>query len=923
MSNEIKKLSEKLPKVYDHSEFEGEIYEWWEKEGYFRPEKLRELEITTKDSESYCITLPLPNVTGQLHLGHAITISIEDLMTRYERMCHKETLFIPGTDHAGIATQNVVERQLAKEGIARKEIGREKFVEKVWEWKEQYHARITKQSKSLGISCDWTREHFTLDEDLSQAVREAFYRLYNKGLIYRGEYLVNWCPGNCESAISDLETEAIDEEGHLWYIRYPVITDDWAGPKHDWGSGKWTEGATKFIEVATTRPETLLGDTGIATHSKHLEFGKLIGKQAMLPAMNKAIPIIADEHVDPEFGTGAVKITPAHDPNDFEVGQRHNLEFVNIFDKKARVLEEISPKYAGMDRYECRTAIIADLEKEGILSKVEPHSHAVGHCQRCHTVIEPRVSIQWFVKTKPLAEAAMKAVKSGETQILPEREEHRFFHWMGNIRDWCISRQLWWGHRIPIWYCDDCGKEICPKPNVTKVKSCPKCKGSNITQEEDVLDTWFSSGLWAFSTLGWPNTKSPDYLKFFPTNMRETGYDILFFWVAREMMMGIELTGKSPFKHVYLHGLIRNDKGQKISKSMDNVEEFDPLKIIKESGADSLRYTLLSNCTPGLDQNMDTRNIDAAHRFCNKIWQASRYVLGNIEEDEHISPLTDIDPTNLEVPDRWILSKLHHLIQNIQQYIDDYDYLRMSREIKNFFWADYCDWYLEFSKLYLYDEKYENKHVQKSVLLYVLETFFRILHPIMPFMTEKLWKTLPENIRQGPAIIVAPWPSVNQDHINPEIEAEYAIIADFIREIRHIKHGFNIPLSKIVPIIVETENPQVFNHWKREFIEMAKLDPKNTTFQASPEPPKQSARIILHGLTAFLPLKGMIDLDQERARIQKNVKKTENMITKITKKLSGSFAERAPPKLVKEEKEKLQEYENKKGQLLSQLEFLE
>ncbi|MHA1777929.1 MAG: valine--tRNA ligase [Promethearchaeia archaeon] len=918
----VGKLSDQLPKVYNHRDFEAEIYDWWEKEGYFRPEKLRELKITDENSQKYCITLPLPNVTGQLHLGHAITISIEDLMTRYERMRNKETLFIPGTDHAGIATQNVVERQLAKQGISRKEIGREKFIEKVWEWKEQYHARITKQSKSLGISSDWTREHFTLDPDLSHAVREAFYRLYQKGYIYRGEYMVNWCPGRCESAISDLETESFEEDSHLWYIRYPIQTKDWNGPNHEWGSGKWAEGATKFIQVATTRPETIMGDTAIATHPGHSEFGKFIGEFAILPVMGKAIPIITDEHVDPEFGTGAVKITPAHDPNDFEVGKRHNLEFVNIFDEKARILPEISARYASLDRDECRELIVKDLEKEGILIKIEPYRHAVGHCQRCHTVIEPRVSIQWFVKTKPLAEAAMNAVKSGETTILPEREEQRFYHWMSNIRDWCISRQLWWGHRIPIWYCQDCNAEICPKPNVNTVEKCPKCGNNHIKQEEDVLDTWFSSGLWAFSTLGWPNEESEDFKRFYPTDMRETGYDILFFWVAREIMLGIELTGKAPFKHVYLHGLIRNEKGQKISKSMENVEQYDPLNIIEQHGADSLRYTLLSNCTPGMDQNLDPRNVEAAHRFCNKIWQATRYVLGNIEQNESIISFKEIDTSLLQIPDRWILSKLNKLIQQVNEYMENYDYLRMTRELKNFFWADYCDWYLECSKLYLYDKEYEHKEIQKAVLIYVLETFLRLLHPIMPFLTEKLWQVLPQNVKEGQALIIAPWPECNQSLINNDIENQFNVISDFIREIRHIKHSFNIPANKPVPILIQTENKELFTKWSRELTQLAGLENNQMQLKLSFKQPKQSARIVIHGITAFLPLAGMIDLDKERERIQKSLQKVEKMISKIFNKLQGTFAERAPKELVEKEQDKLKEYQDKKQFLQEQLEFL-
>ena len=918
-------MTSELTKIYDHSVIEKELYEWWEKEGFFRPEKSKELGLTNEDSERYCITIPLPNVTGQLHLGHAITISLEDLMTRYERMRHKETLYIPGTDHAGIATQNVVERELLKQGIKRKDLGREKFVEKVWEWKDKYQKRITEQSKSLGISSDWTREHFTLDPDLSRAVREAFYRLYNKKLIYRGEYLVNWCPGRCESAISDLETESIEEQGQLWYIKYPIITNSWNGPQHPWSSGKWAEGVTDFIIVATTRPETLLGDSAIATIGSHPKYAKYIGKKAVLPAVGRFIPVIVDEHVDPEFGTGALKITPAHDPNDFEIGQKHNLEFINIFSENAEILPGFVDSYTGLDRYECREAIIKDLEKEGLLTEIEPYNYAIAHCQRCHTIIEPRVSIQWFVSTKTLAEAAVEKVRAGETKIIPFREEQRFFQWMENIHDWCISRQLWWGHRIPVWYCDDCDAEICPKPDVDAVETCPKCGSSKVHQDEDVLDTWFSSGLWPFSTLGWPNVDHPDFKRFFPTDTRETGYDILFFWVARELMMGIELTGQVPYHMVYLHGLIRDEKGKKISKSMENVDQYDPLVIIKEFGADSLRYVLISNSVPGLDTNLDPKNIDVAHKYCNKIWQASRYVLTNITSEEKIPKIDELELDKLKFPDKWILSRLNSLIRDVQSYMDNYDYLRMTREIKSFFWSEFCDWYIEMSKIFLYDESYSDKHVQKAILLHVLETFYKLLHPVMPFITEKLWQTLPDNLKTTPTIMYAPWPTAQESFIDPTIEDSFLLMADFVREVRWVKHDFGIPLKTLVPlqISIETEaHRELFELCRNELVKMAFIDENKFIIDKKIVPPPQSARIVLSGIPAFVPLSGMIDLEKEKARINTSLEKARKEANKIDKKLKSQFSERAPKELVEKERQNLEELRIKIEQLEDQLKML-
>ena len=912
-----------LDKTYDHRKIEKNLYQWWEKEGFFKPEKSKELGITNSSSKRYCITIPLPNVTGQLHLGHAITISLEDLMTRYERMRQKETLYIPGTDHAGIATQNVVERELLKQGIKRKEIGREKFVEKVWEWKDYYHARITEQSKSLGISADWSREHFTLDPDLSKAVREAFYRLYHKGLIYRGEYLVNWCP-RCESAISDLETESEEKQSYLWYIKYPIRTDSWQGPKHPWGSGKWAEGAKESIVVATTRPETLLGDSAVATIDSHPQYAKFIDKKAVLPAVGRIIPIITDELVDPEFGTGALKITPAHDPTDFEIAKRHHLEFINIFNENAEILPGFVESYIGLDRYECRERIIEDLEKEGLLVKTEPYIHSIAHCQRCHTIVEPRLSIQWFVKTKSLADVAMKKVRNGVTKIIPYREEQRFFLWMENIHDWCISRQLWWGHRIPVWYCNGCQAEICPKPTVETIESCPKCGSSEVYQDKDVLDTWFSSALWPFSTLGWPNEQDPDFIRFFPTDTRETGYDILFFWVAREMMMSIELTGQVPYHLVYLHGLIRNEKGKKISKSMDNVDDYDPLLIIEKDGADSLRYVLISNSVPGLDTNLDPKNIDVAHKYCNKIWQASRYVLNNISPDEKILKIEELDLSKLEFPDKWILSRLNSVIQVVQEHMDNYDYLQMTREIKSFFWGEFCDWYIEMSKNFLYDEGYQNKYIQKSILIHVLDTFFRLIHPVMPFISEQLWQALPDNLKTIPTIMYASWPKANTSFINKNIEESFLIMEEFVREIRRVKHDFDIPLKTFVPLYIETDSDrELFELCKEELIKMAYIDEKNFKIESQITPPPQTARIVLRGIPAFIPLKGMIDFDKQKARVKSFLEKTTKQIENIEKKLKSQFSERAPKDLVEKEKQKLSELKIKVEQLEDQLKILE
>ncbi|MFX0125477.1 MAG: valine--tRNA ligase [Candidatus Hodarchaeota archaeon] len=916
-------MEKNLAKGYDHRGLEEEIYKFWEFDGYFQPEKQLELGLVDRQkSPRFCITIPLPNVTGILHFGHAVTISLEDLMTRYERMKQKETLFIPGTDHAGIATQNVVERELLKQGINRKDLGREKFIEKVWEWKDKYHARITEQSKRMGMSSDWDRERFTLDPICTRAVREAFYRLYTKGLIYRGEYMINWCP-RCESAISDLETESEEKASHLWYIKYPIIGDEWKKPRNKWGSGKWAEGASEFIVVATTRPETLLGDTAVAIAANHKEYGKFVNTYAILPVNARKIPIIVDEYVDPEFGTGALKITPGHDPNDFEIGQRHDLDVITVLDERVHLLPDHSGPYAGMTREEGREAIIKDLEKEKLLKKVEPYLHQEPHCQRCHTVIEPRVSLQWFVKTKPLADAAMEKVRQKETIIIPEREEKRFFQWMENIHDWCISRQLWWGHRIPIWYCDDCNEEICPLPDIDELENCPKCGSENLIQEEDVLDTWFSSGLWPFSTLGWPNIDNPDYKRFFPTDTRETGYDILFFWVAREMMLGIELTGMIPYKTVYLHGLIRDERGRKISKSMEDVDKYDPLDIISEYGADSLRYVLISNSIPGLDTNLDPRQLDAAHHFLNKIWQSTRFVLNNVQESELLPHINEINKKELRISDKWILSRLNHLIQTITDCMEDYDYLKVSREIKNFYWNEFCDWYIEISKIRLYSDEEGDKVIPKTILLHILDAALRLLHPIVPFVTEKLWQSLPNSIKVEPALIVSKWPEYDETFIDEKLEEEFQFTIDLIHEIRRIRASFNVGLTRKIPLQIQVdENITLFENTREEIITLAKIDPEKLAVSTELVQPKRAARVVIHGITAYIPLEEIINLEEEREKFRNRLNNVKQKIHQINVKLSGPFSQKAPSDIIEKEKEKLSELKSKKSQLEEQLEIL-
>ena len=913
-------MTDTLSRTYSPEEHEEHLYRWWEEQGYFRPERQVERGLASEDGARWCITMPPPNVTGVLHLGHAMTAAVEDLMTRYYRMSGRDTLFLPGADHAGIATQNVVERVLGKEGLTRHDLGREKFVERCWTWARESLQRITEQHKRLGVSCDWTRERFTLDEDLGHAVRTAFVRLYKKGLVYRGTYLVNWCP-RCESAISDLEVIPEERHSHLWYVRYPLVNDDWDGPQGEWGSGRWAEGATEFVEMATTRPETILGDTAVAIHPDDLRWQHLIGEQAILPAIGRRMPIIADEVVDPEFGTGAVKVTPAHDPTDNEMGIRHGLEAVNVMTDAAMMNEEAGP-YAGQDRFECRRNIVADFETEGLLIKIEPYFHAVGTCQRCATDIEPRISTQWFVRTKPLAEAAVRAVRDGSTVIIPEREQNRFFHWMENIRDWCISRQLWWGHRIPVWHCDDCGEQTC---EVEDPAACAHCGGTSIHQDEDVLDTWFSSGLWPFSTLGWPNTDAPDFQRYYPTDVRETGYDILFFWVAREMMLGCEMTGETPYATVYLHGLVRNEEGRKISKSMENIDEYDPLIIIKRYGADVLRYTLLTSSTPGLDMNLDPRRLEGARNFTNKVWQAARFVLMNTSGFNGASLKLSARPETWkrELPDRWILSRLNRLIEQVTRLFDSYQYGEAGRQIYDFLWGEFCDWYIEATKVRLYDEALDKRAAQAN-LLHVLETALRLLHPFAPFFTEAIWQALPDGAKEGEALIAARWPERDAALLDDQAEKQMDLMMDLIRGIRNRRAEHNVTPGKRIPALIAAGGAaSMLDEQRSVLCALAKLDPAQLVIQPVAEPPDRAATVIVGEITCYLPLVAMVDLTAERERVSKALSDIENRIARSEGLLAGEFAQKAPAHVVQRERGKLADLQGERATLKERLAALE
>ena len=855
-------MRKELPKVYDPREVEPHIYQMWMDNGCFKAD-------ADPKKKPFSIVMPPPNVTGQLHMGHAMDSTLQDILTRFKRMQGYSALWLPGTDHAGIATQIKVEERLREEEhLTRYDLGREKFLERVWAWKEKYGNRIVEQQKKMGASCDWSRSRFTMDEGCSQAVREAFCELYDKGLIYKGSRIINWCP-HCLTALSDAEVEYTDKPGHLWHIRYPLAD----------GSGD--------IVVATTRPETMMGDTGVAVNPEDEHFKHLIGKTCILPIMNREIPIFGDEYVDMEFGTGCVKVTPCHDPNDFEMGQRHNLEQILVFNEDATVNAN-GGKYEGMDRYECRKAVVKDLEEGGYLVKIEDHEHNVGTCYRCGTTVEPMTSAQWFVKMAPLAKPAMDVVNEGKTKFVPDRFSKTYLRWMENVHDWCISRQLWWGHRIPAFYCDDCGEMTVSK---TDVHTCPKCGGTHIHQEEDVLDTWFSSALWPFSTLGWPDkTKELEY--FYPTSTLVTGYDIIFFWVARMIFSGVEHMGETPFKTVYIHGLVRDAQGRKMSKSLGN--GIDPLEVIDQYGADALRFTLATGNSPGNDMRFSDERVQASRNFCNKIWNASRFIQMNltIDKDKAVEL-----PAELALEDKWIISKFNTLVADVTRNIDQYELGLAASKLNDFIWENFCDWYIEIAKTRL---QTGDENVQK-VLCYVLSGAMQLLHPFMPFITETIWQALPH---EGPSVMVSKWPEYDEKLNFSVEEAQMESLMDAVRAIRNRRAEMNVPPSKKAKVLILTEKKDTFSAGAGFFPKLAYAS-EIELIDAVPADAAKMASVVTGDAQLYMPMGDLIDFEAERARLGKEKKKVEDDIAFVMKKLNNpKFVDKAPENVVAAEREK-------------------
>ena len=854
-----------MPKTFNFSEAEPRLYSWWEDNGWFKPE-------VHPDAEPFAISIPPPNVTGALHNGHAMFVSLEDLMTRYERMRGRAALWVPGADHAGIATQLQVENMLRAEGTSRQEVGRDEFLRRTWEWKARYGGRIVEQLRRLGASCDWDRERFTLDQGLSRAVREAFVTLWEQGLIYRGPRLINWSPG-LQTAVSDLEVERAEEQGHLYYFNYRVETGG-------------------VIPVATTRPETILGDTAVAVHPDDERYRHLIGKYCLVPMLNRRIPVIADEYVDREFGTGALKITPGHDPADYEIGQRYNLDVVNIMNRDATLNENAGP-YAGLDRFEARKRLWADMEAAGMTIRVQPYTHAIPRSQRGGEIVEPLVSTQWFVTIQPLAEKATAAVSDGRIRIVPEHFEKVYFNWMENIEDWCISRQLWWGHRIPAWHCATCGEITVSREDPTE---CAHCGSSSIVQDPDVLDTWFSSGLWPFSTLGWPE-KTADLQRYYPTSIMETGYDILFFWVARMIMMGLWFTDDIPFHTVYLHGLVRDEHGRKMSKTYGNV--IDPLEIVEKYGADALRFTLLTGSSPGNDMNLAESRIEYSRNFGNKLWQMSRFVWSNLDGHTPSEP----DSAALDLPSRWILSRLSRLVSTIQRLFDTYQYGEAGRQILDFLWSEFADWYVEISKIALYADNTTARKHTLDVLLYVLNTSLRLLHPYIPHITEEIWHYLPAG--ESP-LILAEWPAANPAHLDTAAETDFAILMDLVRGIRNARAEYNVePGHKISAHIAPGGHGDLIQNYRNVFARLCNIE-QITLLNDGAVPPEQAATIIAADVTAYLPLADLVDLEAERQRLQSELNELTEQVTRTETLLNNNnFVSKAKPDVVQRERDKL------------------
>lgn len=875
-----------ISSAYDPRMVEDKWYKYWEESGFFHT-------VVDTEKEPFCIVMPPPNVTGQLHMGHALDNTLQDILTRWRRMQGYNTLWLPGTDHAGIATQAKVEEQLAKEGLSRYELGREEFLKRVWAWKEQYGNRITTQLRKLGASCDWRRERFTMDEGCSEAVIEVFIKLYQRGLIYRDYYITNWCP-KCQTTISDIEVEHQERPGHLYHLKYHLKEGD------------------GHIVVATTRPETMLGDVAVAVHPGDQRYRDMIGRTLILPLVGREMPIIADEYVDPSFGTGAVKITPAHDPNDFEVGARHGLPQVKVIDKHGKMSEEAGSRYQGQDRYECRKKIVRDLEAGGYLLKNEDHTHAVGQCYRCSTVIEPMLSRQWFVRMKPLAEPAIQVAKDGRVNFIPERFTKIYLNWMENIRDWCISRQLWWGHRIPVWYCQDCKELIVSREPVTK---CSGCGGSALEQDPDVLDTWFSSALWPFSTLGWPH-KTLDLAYYYPTSVLVTGRDIIFFWVARMIFSGIAFMNDEPFREVFIHGLVLDALGRKMSKSLGN--GVDPIDVIESHGADSLRFMLVTGNTPGNDLRFHFERLEGARNFANKLWNASRFALMNLQDYD-----PECRPGPYTLADRWIVSRYQAVAAEVTGYLEDYELGEAARVLYEFIWSEFCDWYIELAKPRLYGKTTpEDRETAQQVLSSVLRGSLELLHPFMPFITEEIWQNLPG---RGVTIMRASWPAERKDLRDIPAEYEMGVLMDVIKAVRHIRSEMNVPpgrRAEVMLVAEDSEARQVLEKGLGYIGGLASAEVK--VYPELREAPDQAAHAVTRGVKVFVPLKGLIDIGKEVARLEKELAAVEKDLSRVRGKLDNpGFLAKAPVEVLEKERGKENELAGKQESIKERLALLE
>ena len=895
-------MAKDLAKTYDFKKTEERIYQWWWDSGYFQPSNDPKNPNFDPAKKPFVISIPPPNVTGGLHLGHVIFVALEDLMIRYHRMKGEPALWVPGTDHAGIATQLQVEKMLQKQGTTREEIGREKFLEQVWAWKEKYGGMITKQIRRLGASCDWSRERFTLDEGLSRAVREAFVTLYEKGWIYRGPRMINWSPG-LQTAVSDLEVVYSDELGKLYYFKYRLADSD------------------DFIPVATTRPETILGDSGVAVHPEDERYQKFIGRNVLVPILNREVPVVADEYVDREFGTGALKITPSHDPNDYEIGRNHHLEFINILNKDATINENGGP-YKGLDRMVCREQIWADMESAGLTIRVEDYQMKVPRSQRGGEVIEPMVSTQWFVDVHEMAANALAAVKDGRIEIIPERFKAVYYNWLENIQDWCISRQLWWGHRIPVWYCLDCKEMIIAREDP---HTCQHCHGSNLEQDPDVLDTWFSSALWPFSTLGWPE-QTPDFKYFYPTSVMETGYDILFFWVARMIMMGLEFTDQVPFHTVYLHGMIRDEHGQIMSKTKDNV--IDPLDVMEDLGTDALRFTLLVGSTLGKDTNVSIKKVEANRNFANKLWNAGRYVIRTLDS----LPASFEAESNLTLADQWILARMKQVVESINRLFETYQFGEAGRQIYEFFWGEFADWYVEISKVQIAEGETKSFSTIQT-LVKILDTCLRFLHPFTPFITEELWGHLRYACRETSgkldpeggwedALIIARWPERMQlEGWEEEAIENFALVQDMVRAIRNIRSEYKVEPGRRIPCMISAgEKLDMLENQRKTFAALAGVDIDKLEILKDPLPASDDKiTLVVSSLEISLPLAGLVDIEAERDRLQKELQETNSQIVRLEKLLSSPFAQKAPQDVVEKERERLEGFKDTAEKLQQQL----